>query len=113
MPAYAGFKNLRDYLERRFAQNETNQNAFSNAMGWRRNYINGVMHGQFSPSLKRCDQIADFFSDDPHLVRVLAGLESLPPDTSDRLLREIYDIAKSLDNAKRKKAIKLLLELGK
>lgn len=112
MPAYAGFKSIRDYLDSRFARDSTNQNAVSVALKLRRNYLNSIYHGHFTPSIKRCDQIAAHFGDDPHIVRVLVGRESPPPDLNDKVLRAIYDLSKSLPPAKRKQALKLLRQLS-
>jgi hypothetical protein len=111
MPAYARFKNLRDYLDQRLARDHTNQNAVSEAFGWRRNYLNSVYHGLFVPSRQRCDQLAKHFGDDPHILRILAGHESPPVDLSDRQVREIYDLARSLTPEHRREAIKLLKRL--
>lgn len=80
-------------------------------MGWRRNYINSVMHGLFVPSRKRCDLLARHFGDDAHLVRVLAGHESPEPSLEDRQLREIHDLAAALSADQRRKAIKFLRSL--
>ncbi len=111
MPAYAGFKNLRDYLDQRLARHKTNQNAMSEAMGWRRNYLNSIYHGLFEPSRKRCDQISKYFGDDPHILRILVGHESPPVDLSNRQVREIYDLAHSLTPAQRREAIRFLKSL--
>ena len=111
MPAYAGFANIQDYLEQRLRREKITQNAFSEAMGWRRNYINSVVHSLFAPSRRRCDEIAKYFGDDPHLVRVLAGHESAPPDLEDKQTREIYDLMRGLNPEQRRKVIKLIKSL--
>lgn len=113
MPPFAGFRSLQDYLDQRLTRASLNQNTFSEALGLRRNYIHSVYHGVFTPSKARCKIIAEFFGDDPHLVRVLAGLESPPPDPDDRDLRQLYDIAVSLTPAQRKEAVRLLRQLAK
>ncbi len=112
MTAFAGFRDLKHYLDDRLARDEITQNALSEALKLRRNYINSIYHGVFKPSRRRCDQIARYFGDDSHILRVLVGLESPPPDLSDKLLREIYDLAASLSPEKRRQAIKFLNDLS-
>jgi len=80
MPASGDFKTLRAYLRARLARENLSENQFSEHMGWRRNYINSIMHGLFLPSPKRCDKIAAYFGDDPIMVRVLAG-HQIPNDS--------------------------------
>ena len=112
MTAFAGFRDLQHYLDERLARDEITQNSFSEALKLRRNYINSIYHGTFKPSRQRCDLIARHFGDDPHILRILVGLESPPPDLSDKLLREIYDLAASLPDDKRRQAVKLLRDLS-
>lgn len=105
MPPYAGFASLAAYLDDRCRRDSITHSALSDALGYPRNYIHTIYHGQFSPSRSRADQIAKFFRDDPHIVRILAGLESPPPDPTDLRLREITDLAASLDPAARAQLI--------
>ncbi len=112
MTAYAGFRDLQDYLDKRLARDEITQNALSEALKLRRNYIHGIYHGHFKPSIRRCDQISRHFGDDPHILRILVGHESPPPDLSDRQMREIYDLAASLPAERRRQAVKLLRDLS-
>lgn len=111
MPAYAGFASINDYLEQRLQRENMTQNSFSEAMGWRRNYINSILHGMFMPSRRRCDEIAKYFDDAPHIVRVLAGHEAIPPDLDDRQIREINDLAQALNPDQRQQAIAYLRDL--
>jgi len=111
MPAYAGFKNLQDYFDSRFVRDRTNQASVAEAIGAHRNYINAVYHGRLKPSKQRCDKISAHFNDDPHILRILVGHESPPPDLADQQLREIYDLARSLDGAQRREAIRRLRDL--
>lgn len=108
MPAYAGFATLSSYLDDRCRRDGLTHSSLSEALGFPRNYIHTVAHGQFSPSRTRADAIAKFFRDDPHLVRILAGLESPPPDLANRQLREIADLASALDEVGRQSAIDYL-----
>jgi hypothetical protein len=112
MTTYAGFRDLQDYLDKRLARDELTQNSLSEALKLRRNYIHGIYHGHFKPSRNRCDEISRHFGDDPHILRILVGLESPPPDLRDRSLREIYDLASSLSDEKRRQAVKLLRDLS-
>ena len=111
MPPYAGFKSLPDYLDSRCRRDDTNQNRIAEAMRLHRNYINGIYHGRFKPSKKRCDLISAYFGDAPHVLRILVGHELPPPNLDDRQLREIYDLGRSLDYARRALAIHLLRDL--
>lgn len=108
MPPYAGFAHLAAYLNERCRRDNISHSALSEALNFPRNYIHTIAHGQFSPSRTRADAIAKHFGDDPHVVRILAGLESPPPDPTNRQLREIADLAASLDPAGRAAAIDYL-----
>lgn len=112
MPAYASFKSLADYLDQRCHRDKINHMHLSEAIGAQPNYIHCVSRGQFSPSRARADRIAEFFHDDPHVVRVLAGLEAPPPQLADRQLREINDLAVGLNEAGRRQAIHYLRYLA-
>lgn len=111
MPTYAGFASFHDYLSRRFKREKINQNVFAEAMKWRRNYVHYIFHEEFIPSSKRCEKIADFFGDDPSLVKILAGRESPPPDPADNQLRQIYSLAYALTTANRGKTVKIISRL--
>lgn len=107
MPAYAGFADLADYLTQRCQRDGVNHSQLSQAIGAQPNYIHLIIQGKFSPSRPRADKIAKHFGDEPHLVRVLAGLES-PPPAADKNIREIADLAAALDKPGRLKAIDYL-----
>lgn len=107
MPAYAGFASLTDYIDQRCARDQVTRSRLSFELKKHSNYIHCICHGQFAPSRAMADAIARRFGDDPHLARVLAGLEALPP-RADRQLREIADLAAALDAASRAEAIKYL-----
>lgn len=111
MPAYAGFRSLAHYLKLRLRQNDLNQNSFSEAKGWRRNYIGGVIHGNFVPSPARCQTIAEFFGDDQYLVMVLAGHLDPPVDQHERALREINSLAYALDPKQRRQVLEFIKSL--
>ncbi len=110
--SFAGFDSLAAYLDDRRRRDGLTQSALSEALGFPRNYIHAIYHGQFSPSRTRADRIARFFRDDPHLVRILAGLESPPPNLADRQLREINDLAAALSPEQRREAINYLKYLA-
>lgn len=111
MPAYAGFKSLAHYLDERCERESLNHNSLSAALKVHRTYIHSVYHGLFQPSKKRCDLIARYFGDDPHLLRVLAGHEAPPINLDDRQLREIHDLALGLDSARLAKVIRFINDL--
>lgn len=108
MTQYAGFKDLCDYLDQRCARDKISQNALSERIGFRRNYIHCAYKGQFKPSRQAVDKLADVFGDDPYILRVLVGLETPPPALTDKMLRQINSLAASLDVEGRRKAIEYL-----
>lgn len=112
MPSFAGFASLAAYLDDRCRRDRLSHAGLSEALGFPRNYIHSIHTGKFAPSRTRADQIAKFFNDDPHLVRVLAGLEAPPPDLADRQLREINDLASTLPPAQRAEAVSFLKYLA-
>jgi len=101
---YAGFKSLADYLTRRSKDKDISLAALSEALGFTHSYIHGLTSESFTPSRTRADQIAKYFGDDPRTIRVLAGLES-PPRDSSPLLDELTEIMAALSAAKRKQLV--------
>ena len=106
MPSYAGYRNVRHFLDEQFRLTDTNQNTLAEAYNWRRSYVGGIYHGRFLPSPKRCDLISSFFNVNPNILRVLVGHASPPPDLSDKLIREIHDLASSLSMEQRRDLVK-------
>ncbi len=98
MPAYAGFTSLSDYIAQRLARDGLSRTRLSEMIGQHRNYVNcivertgqrGRVHPpQFAPSPEACGAIAEVFGDDAHIVRVLAGKETPPPDAEARGLAD-------------------------
>lgn len=112
MPPYAGFKSIGDYIEaRRLAQRPPlSRNALARELDWPLNYIHEIYHGAFLPSKPRAEKLARYFGDDPHLVRVLAGVESPPKDDPD--VMAAADLFAALDKADRKLALRMLRALA-
>ena len=105
MPSYAGFKDLRDYLEQRAVTKQVSFNELSSALGFTHTYIAGIATGAFSPSRSRADAIAKYFGDPPRVIRVLAGLE-LPPTDEDETVSAIREIAVSLPASSRRELLR-------
>lgn len=108
MPAYAGFKDFKDYLDQRLARERTNRAALAEAMGWPKSYVHGLYHGQFGASTDRVNDLAKYFGDDPRILRVLLGIEPSPKFAHDKALQEIYDLALGLNPGNRQEAVKYL-----
>ena len=110
MTAYAGFDSLADYIDRRrLAQSPPLSRAgLSRRIGFRQNYISLVCTGRFLPSRRAAEKIAAAFGDDPHIIKALAGLESVETIPKESLLRQLNSLARSLSESNRHKAIELL-----
>lgn len=114
MTAYAGFDSLADYLDRRrLAQSPPLSRAgLSRRIGFRQNYISLVCAGKFLPSRRAAEKIAAVLGDDPHIIKILCGLEMEDLKPKESLLRQINSLAQSLTESGRRKAVdylKLLL----
>lgn len=90
MPAFAGFKDLGDYLEKRCKDRDLSFEALSTELKFNHSYIHGIATGRFEPSKKRADAIAAYFGDSPKTVRIIAGIE-LPPTGDDKFFTEIKE----------------------
>ena len=102
MAPYAGFKSLKDYIDQRCQREHINFSTLAEAMGWQRSYVHGLRHARFGPSRTRAGQLAQYFGDDPRVVRILAGLELPPPESpTDPVLLEIQHNATSLPSSGR------------
>ena len=77
----------------------------------RRGYLYGIKEGSFKPSRQRLTKLAQFFDDEPHILYVLADLESPAPLVKDTKLRELQDIASNLPPAKRIQLLKFAIFL--
>ena len=86
----------------------TSRAGLSKRIGFRQNYISLVCAGKFLPSRRAAEKIAAAFGDDPHLVKMLCGLETDEPKPSGAFLRQIHSLARSLSESNRRKAIELL-----
>jgi transcriptional regulator with XRE-family HTH domain len=78
------YKSLQDYLRQRLSAFDMTPAELSDEMGWGRSYIANILANQFRPSLRRCNQIAERFGDDPNIILSLAGYYN-PPEDSDLL----------------------------
>ena len=105
MAAFAGFRDLDDYLSTRCRERDLSFNSLSETLGWNHSYIHGIANGLFLPSAARCDAIATHFGDNPRIVRILAGIE-LPPTEGDPLTTEIKEFAASLSPRARRELLK-------
>lgn len=106
MTAFAGFRDLNDYLSTRCREHNLSFNALSaDELGWNHSYIHGIATGLFLPSAARCDIIANYFGDNPRIVRVLAGIE-LPPTDGDPIIVELKEFAASLTTGQRRELLK-------
>jgi hypothetical protein len=108
MPAYAGFADLADYIAQRCAREKIRPSALSRKLGWAANYIHFLQVGKFSPSRDRADAIANFFGDEPRVVRTLAGLESQPSSPKNKTIQAIHDVAAKLKPAAQLEALHYL-----
>jgi transcriptional regulator with XRE-family HTH domain len=108
---YAGFANLRAYLDDRLSKKRILQTDLADSLSMRRSYISGIYQGDFVPSIERCDAIARFFGDDTHLVRVLAGREA-PTIVSSPQMLTIFELASGLTNAQRDQVIEFIKALS-
>jgi len=105
MTAYAGFANLQDYLVKRCRERGVSFNALSEAIDTTHSYVHGIANGVFSPSRKRLDAIAQYFDDNPKILRILANLE-LPPTEDEGLVGQIKEVAVSLSQSSRRDLLK-------
>lgn len=94
MPQY---RDLADYITSRSKDLGVTANSLSEALGFSRSYINGIVRGYFTPSSERCQQIADFFGDDVNIILELVGFYSAPPD-DDPLIRSILSTVSQLSH---------------
>ncbi len=108
MAAYAGFKNLVNYIDERCARDGITRSALAEKLKWPRNYMHGIYHGKFRPSRLRADKLARFFGDETRLVRILVELEAPPSDVKDRLTAEVVDLFSALPDERRAEAINYL-----
>jgi hypothetical protein len=98
MPSYGGFRDIVDYLHQRCERDQIRSTRLSIMLGKQGNYIRSINKGIFLPSAPMCDALAEIFRDTPHLVRVLAGREAVPPKAS-KGLTELADVAAALSPA--------------
>ena len=108
MPAYAGFRDLLDYIEQRCAREGISRSALAENLGWPRNYMTALFRRVHKPTRPRADKLARDFGDEPRLVRILAGLEAPPSIIEDKRVAEIVDLVMPLSDAKRSEAINYL-----
>lgn len=117
MPPYAGFRNLTEYIDARLARLSTQQgrpatrHRLSLNLGKSSNYVHGLCNGQFTPSPDMVRELAAAFVDshdeqalagEAHIVGVLCGLESIPPNDEARALA---DRIMSLNKKQREMAV--------
>ena len=88
------YESLSDYLATRAREHGYSTAGLSEALGYGRSYISGIIHGQFKPSQKRCWEIAEFLGDDPNIILSLAGHYKPAPETE--LLMMLANIADEL-----------------
>lgn len=101
MAAFAGFKDLADYITRRCKQRQISFRELSLATGNTHSYVRAIVNGDFGPSPERLDKISAHFEDPPRIARILAGFE-LPPAEEDKIISEIKEIAGGLSDKNRK-----------
>ena len=104
--SYAGFRDFQDYLDQRLARERMNRAALAEALNFPKSYIHGLYHGEFGASTDRINTIAEYFGDDPRILRVLLGVEPPPRALDDKALQEILDTALSLSQTKREELLK-------
>lgn len=104
--SYAGFRDFKDYLDQRLARQRLTRAALAEALNYPKSYIHGLYHGDFGASTDRINEIAQYFGDDPRILRVLLGIEPAPRDLDDKALQEILDTALSLPQTKREELLK-------
>jgi len=80
MPGYGRYRNIRDYLETRARELDTNITQLSYDMFDKRTYLSAIASEQFRPSMERCREIADHLGDDPEIMLTLAGYMEPPPE---------------------------------
>lgn len=95
MSSFAGFRNLEDYIETRCREKKISMRQAGEALGRGHAYLSAIAKGRYTPSPAAADEVAEFFGDNPRIVRILAGLE-LPPTDEDKIVFEIREIAASL-----------------
>lgn len=122
MPAYAGFKDLRDYIDKRCAARQMSLNEIATDLKWPRAYIYSIYYNDsrpvdkrdsksyrgHRPSRPRADALARYFGDPPRLVRVLSGLEAAPSLIEERDVAEIVDMVTPLSSHQRRKLIEFI-----
>lgn len=112
MPAYAGFNSFNDYVRQRLKRDGLSENMFCQQMGWRRNYINSILHGRFKPSPERCDKIASYFGDDWLMVRTLAGHQIPPEIPHERFFDQLRAVTSSMNDSQRRLVLRLAREVS-
>ena len=66
------YKSLEDYIRQRSRDLDMSLHALSERLNYSPSYLNNVVSGQFTPSEKRCREIAAAFGDDPATILKLA-----------------------------------------
>ena len=103
MPPYAGFKDLADYIDQRILRASAQRNrkltrqGLSLELGKSRAYFQQMCVGAFLPSPEMARELAAYFvgghdeqavAGEAHIVGVLAGIESPPPNGEARALAD-------------------------
>jgi transcriptional regulator with XRE-family HTH domain len=89
-----GYSNLEEYLQERARAHGYTLSSLAEEMGWAKGYLTAAARGQFRMSVKRCEEFAKHFGDDPAIPKVLAGHAEPPPE--DDLVEAIARLANSL-----------------
>lgn len=105
MASFAGFRDGKDYLTRRCRDRGISMTALSEAIGASHGYAHAVANKVFDISRDMADAIANYFGDNPKIVRILFDLE-LPPTEEDQDISEIKEIGVSLNKKGRKELLK-------
>jgi len=93
------YRDLADYIATRARQLEHNTLSLSEALGYGRSYINAIVNDQFTPSKKRCREIAQFFDDDPGIILTLAGYQE-PLKDDDPIITQIIQTASTFPRSR-------------
>lgn len=95
MAAFAGYRNLPDYIETNCRRRELSERSLAEALDRSHSWLNAIKKGRYKLSPKAADELAAFFGDNPKIVRVLADIDPIP-EQDPPIVISIKEIAASL-----------------